>query len=204
MVFTTPNASHNAQSGQSASQRADGFDHFQFAMMVGLDGLIHDLLHGIGTEVAGRNDHESHGIGDQVQQGMIMQDLGVLAKNGAGLRVFNVGFQRHRPFGLERFHDLGHHENRAQVVFFFVGRPFEHFAHALAQAFDDFHAVAHQGGGHTSTHNDEGLNGGRFDDGRHGATRHHVAAKDEHKQQNETNDRNHSKLLHGPKSLACF
>ena len=122
---------------------------------------------------------------------MVFEQGRVFSKNGAGFRVLDVRFKRHRPFAFKRFHDLGDHENGVQVIVFFVFRAFEHLAQAAQSAFDSVHAVADQHGGNGGAANDEGLNRCCLDDGRHAAAGHDEATEHTDKQDHQTNSTDH-------------
>ena len=160
-------------------------------MVMCLDGLLHHFLDRVSAQIAGRDDQQPHGVGDQVQQVVVFEQGRVFTKNSAGFGVFDVRLQRHRPLTLERFHDLGDHENRVQVVVFFVFRAFEDLTKAAQSAFDNVHAVAHQHGGNRSAANDEGLDRCGLDDGRHAAAGHDEATEHTDKQDHQTDSTDH-------------
>ena len=190
----TQHAGHNAQRGQSTGQGGQGARVFEFVVVVQLDRSVHHVFHRIGAEVAGRHHHQAHGVANQVEQIVVVQDRRMFAKYGTGLGVFDVRLQRHRTLGFERFHDLGHQEHDGQIVFFFVLRALDDAAKTAKSTFENHTAVAGDHAANTSAANDEHFIRCGLDDGRQGSTGNDEAPEHTNHQHNQANDSNHLTL----------
>ena len=173
----THHTGHNSQRGQGSGECVDRSRCFQFVVVVGFDGVVHDLFDCHGAQGALRDHHQAHGVANQVQERMVCQDLGIFAEYGAGLRRFDMGFQRHSAFAFERLHDLGDAEDGVQVVVLVVFGPFEGTCNATKRGFERAHAVPDQHAADAGAQNSRALNRCRVDKGPHGSTAREVATK---------------------------
>ena len=112
--------------------------------MVGFDGSVHDVFDRRGADRALGDDHQAHGVANQVQQGVVGDDFGVFAENRARLGVFDMGFQCHRALGFEGLHHLGDAKNRVQVIVFVVLGALEGAAYAGKYRLDYVWTVANE------------------------------------------------------------
>ena len=132
---------------------------------MGFDGVVHDLFDCHGAQRALRYHHQAHGVTNEVQERMVCQDLGIFAEDSAGLRRFDMGFQRHSAFAFERLHDLGDAEDGVEVVVLVVLGPFEGTCDASKRGFKRAHAVADQHAADAGAQNSRALNRCRVDKG---------------------------------------
>ena len=125
---------------------------------------------------------------------MVVQHLWAFAKNRTGLRVFDVGFHRHRTLGFQGFHELRNDGDDGDVVVFFIHRAFDHTAKTTHRTFENHTGVTGDHAANTGTRDDEHLIRSGFDNGRQAAAGDHETAEYAYHQYDQTNNCCHLSL----------
>ena len=145
--------------------------------MVHLDGFFHQVVQGVGIQVALRDHHQAQRVTNHLDDRVVFGQLGEFAKNRAGVGVFHVGFEGHHAFFFHHGLQFANQQHQGQVVGLVPLGALDALADATHRGLEHRKTVGHQRSADGRAPDDDEFERCGLDDGGHLAASEDVPAK---------------------------